>query len=73
MKFTEESILKNGGEMENKKMTKKERAEWTQAWLRKIDEMSRMWTGSCTAYAKQGEELLAKLRKLTIKVSETLS
>ena len=50
----------------------KEQAVWLFAWKKKIDDISCMWAGSCTAYTKQGETHIAELKKLCKKIAKTI-
>jgi len=50
----------------------KNQQNWAKHWKRRIDDISRMWCGSCTAYARQGEKHIAELKKLCDKVSKTM-
>lgn len=55
--------------MANQTKLTKEQTAWLFAWTKKIEDISRMWAGSCMAYTRQGEEYIKDLEKLAVKIA----
>ena len=55
--------------MANQRKLTKEQAAWLFAWSHKLEDITRMWAGSCIAYTKQGEKHIKELKKLAVKIA----